>query len=236
VLAIGGSAQARKLLPKLGFQPRGTLDTFACVVRPWRQYRSRPTRTGWREIARLARNTAWCFRPIEVSERVWRAAPISDVGHLPDKAFRVPASTFCLGVRSALWLQYLLDCPVMNCSLFALSKENVPRGYFLLNEIAGQCRIADLAVDSEAPLDWEAAYRVAVATAAKRKTTCEISAVSSLPWLSDVFRSLGFHLRAQAPVMLYDPAQRLVNAPPLHLRMTDNDHCFLFDEMYPFMT
>jgi hypothetical protein len=236
VLAIGGSAYAMKLLPKLGFRPHGTFDMFARVVRPWRQYRSRPQRAGWRDIARLVRNAMWSIKPLAVSEHEWRATPASDVNDLPDQAFRVPASTFCFGVRSALWLQHLLDCPVMNCSLFTLSKANVPRGYFLLNQIAGQCRIADLAVDSEAPRDWEAAYRVAVYTAGRRKTTCEISAVSSLPWLSDALRSIGFRLRRQSQVMLYDPAQRLVNAPPLHLRMTDSDCCFLYEEMHPFLT
>jgi hypothetical protein len=236
VLAIGGTAAARKLLPKLGFRPRGALDTFARVVRPWRQYRSRSQWTGWRDIARLARNTIWSLQPPAVSERAWTATPISDVNEVPEGALRVRASAFCLGVRSPSLLKYLLDCPVMNCSLFALTKASRLRGYFLLNQRAGHCRIADLAVDSEAPPDWEAAYRVAVSTAARQKTTCEISTVSSLPWLSDIFRSLGFRLRAQAPVMLYDPAQRLVNAPPLHLRMTDNDHCFLFDELYPFLT
>src|SRR5579872_161518 len=44
VLAIGGSTHARKLLPRLGFKPCGRLDGFARVVRPWRQYRSRPRR------------------------------------------------------------------------------------------------------------------------------------------------------------------------------------------------
>jgi hypothetical protein len=38
-LAIGGSAPARNLLPRMGFKPHGTVDIFARIVRPWRQYR-----------------------------------------------------------------------------------------------------------------------------------------------------------------------------------------------------
>jgi hypothetical protein len=235
VLTIGGSAQARRLFPKLGFQPHGAFDLFARVVRPWRQYRSRPQRASCRGIARLARNTIWSLDPAAVPEHEWKAAPISDVNAVPEGALRVQSSTFCLGVRSVSFLKYLLDCPVMNCSLFTLSKANVPRGYFLLNQHAGQCRIADLAVDSEAPQDWETAYSVAASTAAGLEATCEISAVSSLPWLSDALRRIGFRLRGQAPVVLYDPARRLANAPPLHLRMTDNDYCFSYDEHYPFL-
>jgi hypothetical protein len=236
VLTIGGSAQGRKLLPKLGFLPRGTVDSFARVVRPWRQYRARPHSTGWRDIARLARNTVWSSYPPSVSAPNWTATPVSDADHLPDNAYRVPASSFCLGVRSATLLRYLLDCPAMNCSLYALAKANTPRGYFMLNQVAGQCRIIDLAVDSEAPQDWEDAYRVAASIAARQKETCEISAVSSLPWLSDAFRRIGFRLRKRSEVTLYDPAGRLVKAPPLHLRMTDNDECFLHTGSPSFLT
>jgi hypothetical protein len=236
VLGVGGSAEARGLAPKLGFRSWGTLDSFARVVRPWRQYRARPHWRGWRDIARLARNTVWSFHPPSVSAPKWSATPVSDADELPDKAYRVPASSFCLGVRSASLLQYLLDCPAMNCSLYALAKANLPRGYFMLNQVAGQCRIVDLAVDSEAPRDWEDAYSVAASIAARQKATCEISAVSSLPWLSDALRRIGFRLRKQSPVMLYDPSERLVNAPPLHLRMTDSDECFLHAGSHSFLT
>ncbi len=236
VLTIGGTVQARRLFPKLDFRHYGTLDTFARVVRPWRQHCTRPHRTGWRDLARLARNTFWSIPPPTLAEHEWMATPISDIDHLPEKAFRVAASKFCLGIRSASWLQYLLNCPVMNCSLFVLAKASLPRGYFLLNQVGGQCRIVDLAIDSESPPDWEAAYLVAVSVAAKRKTTCEISAVSSLPWLSEALRTIGFRLRGQTAVMLHDPGRRLAGAPPLHLRMTDNDACFLYSESYPYLT
>jgi hypothetical protein len=236
VLGIGGSAQARRLLPKLGFRSRGTLDSFARVVRPWRQYRAGPYGTGWRDLARLARNTIWSFHPPLYSVSEWTATPVSDADDLPDKAYRVPAASFSLGVRSASLLRYLLDCPAMNCSLYALAKADLPRGYFMLNQVAGQCRIVDLAVDSEAPRDWEDAYGVAASVAARQKATCEISAVSSLPWLSDALRRIGFRLRKQSPVLLYDPAEQLVNAPPLHLRMTDNDECFLHAGSCSFLT
>jgi len=63
VLAIGGSAQARRLLPKIGFKPYGTLEYYARVIRPFRQYRQRPRPSPLREIARLGRNTIWSMSP-----------------------------------------------------------------------------------------------------------------------------------------------------------------------------
>lgn len=236
VLAIGGSAQARKLLPRLGFKPHGTLEGFALVVRPWLQYRSRPQSTAWRDTARMARNTVWHLKWRKTSDRDWTSHPALNVSEVPETALHVQASTFSLGIRSTSGLQYLLDCPLMDCTLHVLLKAGAPLGYFLLNQVGGQCRIIDLAVASEAQQDWESAYNVAIATAFTQKTTCEITAVSSLPWLSDVFRGIGFQLRSQCPVLVLDPNQKLLNAPPLHLRMTDSDACFLYEERFPFQT
>ena len=236
LIAIGGTARARELRPLLGFQPHGAVDFFARTVRPWRQYRSRPQRAGMRDLARLARNCIWNSQPLAAPEANWQIVPISDVRRLPLKALRVKTSTMCLGVRTPSWLRYIMDCPVMECSLFVLAKAGVMRGHFLLNQVAGQCRIIDLAVESEEPADWVSAYSAAVSAALRDPRTCEILMASSLPWLSDAMREMGFRLRKRSPVMVYDPSGRLMNGPPLCLQMTDSDACFLYDEDYPFWT
>jgi hypothetical protein len=236
VLAIGGSEHARKLLPKMGFRPAGALTQFARVVRPWRQFRIRPTRAGWRDVARLGRNIRWKMQAPRGLPPGWTAAPASDLEKLPGGALRVLSATFCTGVRTASRLRWLTECPAMNCGLFILNKGQAARGYFLLFQRGGQCRIADLAVDSEARGDWLAAYRTAAFTAAEQPGTCEITAASSLPWLSDGLKSLGFQPRGDLPVAIYDPRRQLTGGPSLHLRMTDNDYCFLYSEAYPFLT
>lgn len=236
ILAIGGSPQARMLLPKLGFQCFGTFEVFALVVRPVLQYRSRPGSKGARALVHMARNIAWSLPGLWVSESEWTATPVASAKELPSGAFRVRSETFCLTSRTAEGLQYLADCPLMDCGMYSLRKADVPRGYFLLNQVGGQCRIIDLSVDSEKPTDWEGAYRAATITARKRKQTCEIVAVSSLPWLSQALGRIGFKLRKQTPVFLYDPAGKLFGGLPLHLRLTDSDDCLLYEERYPFLT
>lgn len=237
-LTIGGTEKALPIYPKLGFQHYGTLDEFALVTRPWQQHcgRPQPQRTELREIARLSRNSIWSLKALWISESNWASKQVSKAYDLPESAFRVKSSTFCLGIRSAAWLQYIADCPLMKCSLFTLFKGCNPRGYFLLNQISGQCRIIDLAVDSDVPQDWEGAYRSAVISALKQKEVSEIVAISSLPWLSEILRKIGFQHRKQNQVLIYDPAKKLLGGPPLHLRMTDNDACFLYEERYPFLT
>lgn len=236
VLAIGGSDQARKLLPRLHFRPHGMLDAFVRVVRPWRQFLMRPQRKDLKTLARLARNIAWTYQAVAMAGADWTVRRTANAWEVPKGALRVESSTFCLGVRTVADLQYLLECPVVDSSLYVISAAGEPRGYFLLIQISGHFRIADLAVDSEVPADWIAAFRAAAQTAAGDEACCEISAVSSIPWLSEGLREMGFRLRCQTPVMLYDPARRLLDAPSLHLRMTDSDACFLYDERNPFNT
>lgn len=236
VISIGGSSKARSLHPKLGLQSYGTLDLLALVARPWKQYRCDTRRSEWRKIARLARNTLWSALSNKVSRSNWTIARIENIADLPERSLRIPPRDYCLGIRSAFSLQYLMECPAMKCSLFTLSKSGVPRGYFLLNEVHGQSRIIDLTVDSESHQDWAAAYRAAVASAITNEEICEVTAASSLRWLSTELKDMGFRLRDQIPVTLYDPTSSLLRSPPLHLRMTDSDLCFLQSPDSPFLT
>ena len=236
VISVGGSPEARRLHPKLGLESYGTLDLLALVARPWKQYRCDTKRSGWRRIARLTRNTLWSALSKNAQGKDWATVSIADIADLPERGLHVASRDFCLGVRSVPSLRYLLECPAMNCSLFTLSKAGVSCGYFLLNKIGGQSRIIDLAVDSDSPQDWVGAYRAAVESAIANEEICEVTAVSSLPWLSSGLMELGFRLRAQFPVTLYDPTCSLLNSPPLHLRMTDSDLCFLHSPDSPFLT
>jgi hypothetical protein len=228
VIAIGGSVHARRLLPRLGYEPLATLDKLTMFVRPWRQFRLPSARRGWRDVARQLRNVGWSLQATTTPVRGWSSQPARSVEELPESAYRVRSTLFSMGIRSAEWVQYLLACPLMQCTAFSLIKDGTKCGYFVLNQIEDQCRIIDLAIDSEAPTDWKAAYRTAVVAAIREKATCEVSAVSSLSWLSDALKQIGFQSRGQSPVLAYDPSGKLGKAPPLLLRMTDTDQCFLY--------
>ena len=67
LLSIGGSQTTQKIMPKIGFAKRGELLTYARVLRPWRQFRTRPDNHGPRSILRLARNVAWSLGPVALS-------------------------------------------------------------------------------------------------------------------------------------------------------------------------
>jgi hypothetical protein len=237
VLAIGGSSQARRLLPKLGFKPYGTLEFYGVVIRPFRQYRHRPRPSPLREIARLGRNLMWSVPPIGSPIREWSVTCMERAGRwLDELVSQYIPGTRCVGRRSAPFVNYLLDCPAATCSLYSMSHQDLPRGYFILNEVRGQTRIVDMFLNSDEPAEWESACRLAVQTAASLASTCEVSAATSLPWLAGVFRKCGFRRCNDRPVMLYDPRRLLTNAPPLHIQMVDSDAFYLYDLSYPFLT
>ena len=233
VVAIGGSSQARKLLPKIGFRPYATFCTYACVVRPWKQFRTRPHGPAWREFARLGRNTSWSLHKVPSPPSGWSAEPAARV---EDPLPVARASTFSPGHRSAPLLNYLLACPAAACRYFRVFRDAALCGYFLLNQVAGQCRIIDLRVESDHPGDWRSAYRLAVRTASALEETCEVIVVSALPWLNEMLQQDGLRLRDERPVVLHDPHGRLAGAPPLHLQMVDSDAFFLYSRSYPFVT
>ena len=232
VVAIGGSPQARKLLPRIGFKPYGRLDTYARVIRPWQQFTSRPHGAAWREAARLGRNALWSLVQLPEPEGGWSTEPAGRAGELPAAAVQ----TFWVGRRSAEQLNYLLDCPAAACKYYRLVKNGSPRGYFLLNSVDGQCRIIAVQVDSDDPRDWRSAYRASARTAAELTPTCEITAASALPWLGEMLEQDGFRKRGEKPIVLYDPDGRLADAAPLHVQMIDSDAFFLYGKSYPFVT
>ncbi|HUI80689.1 MAG TPA: hypothetical protein VLY24_22345 [Bryobacteraceae bacterium] len=233
-IAVGGSEYAQRVLPRLKFRPHGSLEVFARVVRPWKQFRSRPRTSGWKDFARLARNTFWSLRSLP-SDSDWSALSVARADSRLD-SMQVALPLCCRTLKSADVVNYILECPAACCSLFYLLCGDRARGYFILSQLGGQCRIADLYVGSENERDWRAGCRIAARTAAESPQTCEIAAASSLPWLSRVLSEDGFRLRHVKPVMLFDPESQFENTPPGHIQMIDSDALFLGSHSDPFFT
>lgn len=236
-IAIGGSADARRVLPKLGFKPYAVVREYARVIRPVRQFRIRPRHQLWRETARLARNTIWSMAPRRPAASGWISRAVRCAPDAIDTLTQ-PGSfhDFCPGVRSAALLNYFLACPGALCRLYTVMQNSLIRGYFLFNQVAGQCRIVDLFVNSEALDDWRALYRLALDAAAQMPETCEITTVTALPSMGALLSEEGFKLRTETPAVAYDPAGYLRNSPPLNLQMVDWDVFYRYDPSFPFLT
>jgi hypothetical protein len=233
---VGGSDQAQRLLPRLGFKLQGTQRLYARVVRPWAQFRSRQISSPLREVGRLLRNAVWSLGA-KSPPAEWSAQPASTAGEELDRlTCRWRPQSYCSGKRSAALVNYLLRCPIAKADFYVIYRAGVSAGYFILNRVGGQCRIVDVFIGSEDREAWRSAYALIVQTAAAIEGVCEVAATASLPWLGEVLQSVGFRLRQEKPIFLYDPEKRFAGLPPLLIQMVDSDAFFLHDPSYPYLT
>lgn len=237
VLAPGGSAQTQAVVPKIGFNRIGYLDTYARVIRPWVQFRTYPPNQGWKAPIRLIRNAAWSFSAFSATPRDWSAARISTFD--PSMASVVDglrAGMFTPAKRSIEMLNYMLRCPGALFTAFLLFRAEQMCGYFVLSRLGGQSRITDVRVNSGNAADWRDAYGMAVRSAAEDPHTCEVMAVASCPAIADALRRNGFRLRRREPIFFLDPKNLLIREAPLNIQLLDGDECYLYDPAYPYLT
>ena len=231
-IVTGGTAATRALIPKLGFATYSCVDTFARVIRPLRQWRTRPRTSWWKDAARLLRNTAWSFARLGPLSPEWTATRVdsfAEATHTISPALTMPEH----GVD---FLNYWLRCPTTRITGYEIRRRGVRCGHFLLSQVAGQTRIADLRLSSTHVRDWQMAYRLATRTAAQDATTCEVVALASTALASAALSACGFRRRGSTPLSIYDPQGKLAAAPPLCWSFIDDDAGYLYDPAYPYIT
>jgi hypothetical protein len=206
-VAIGGSPDSRKVIPGMGYATVGSFRKFVRIVRPFRQFRRRPEPQLLRNLAKLGRNAVWSAAPIPPLPPDWS---VEKVG----QAFSLPSA------RSPELYRYLLDCPTGSLSAFVLKKGGREAGCFLLNQVDGQTRIADLQAT-----DWRGAVIAATRTAAAIPETCEIVANASLDAFAQALAQSGYHQRGEQPVFVLDKSKALAGVE-LHITPADYDDFF----------
>jgi hypothetical protein len=234
-LVVGGSDDTRAVVPRLGFQPIGDVGYFVKIVRPWRQFQTRPSEGIGRDTARLMRNTAWSIsmgpNPVPKDWSVSQVESFDNV-ELDSNAYIEHPTPW----RNAEYLNYWLRSPSASVSGFVALKEDKPRGYFLLSRVGGQTRIADVRLNSTRQDDWNAVYALAAHAAAEIPETCEIIAAASTLFSEIGLVSNGFRQRGGAPMFLFDPQKRLLDSPSIFWNMIDADAAYLHDPDHPYTT
>ncbi len=234
VLAIGGSPDAVRVFPMMGFQHCGNAEVFARVVRPWRQFRSDPYPRGWKAPLRLARSTLFSLTPLPAAPAGWTRQAVTAFDQSICSALEFDAASFTTTARSPALLNYMLGCPGAAFSGFLLRQGDGVRGYFLLSHVAGQTRIAEVRVDSERTEDWQAAFALATRQAAADPATCEILAVASIRQGIESLRRNGYRLCRHDQIFLLDPGRRLAGVPDLNLDLLVGDEAYIHVPSYPF--
>jgi hypothetical protein len=235
-LHVGGTAQARQLVPHLGLGRHAAIELFSRVLRPFRQYGIRP-QFDYKAPLRLARNVVWSLTRLPRAPRRWTAEGIDgfEDGMLPDFSRRV-GSCFTAPARGAALLNYMLRCPGARLSAYLVKEAGATRGFFVLAHVGGQTRIADLLLDSTEAGDWTAGYALALGEAARNPRTCEVTAAASTPLGKAALLDAGFRSRGYEPVWIGDPEHALPEAAPLHISMLEWDGAYLYNPSDPFLS
>ena len=213
MINIGGTEDARNVLPKMGFQARTEIRHYARVVRPWHHFRNAAHRD-WKSPLRLARDYRELSRRPPVALAARRIESFTGV---PESVFPDPSvarRVVCL--RTPESFAYFLACPAARVEPYLLERARKPVGYFLLSRVHHECRVADLWIRSPEPADWAAAYAAATEAATKDPNTTAVTAAASVP--PPVWRQTH-----SEPVFVLDPDSCLGSHQDIAVGLLEND-------------
>lgn len=230
-LTVGGSQEARPLLPKLGFRPAGVQQVWSRPLRPWPQAFHRRGVPLWKSAALLGRNWVWSRGPLIRAEE-WNAVEVERLDAPPARS----AVGFTALARPASWYDFLKHCPGVRTAFYRLEQSGSPCGSLVLARVGNQARLVDWQVELNGPQGWKALLAVAVRTARADPDAHELLTTASVPGIEDALTSNGFRPRAQKPIFLQDRGKLFVDKPPLQAHMADTDAFFLYNPSEPYST
>ncbi len=217
---IGGAPVTRQVVPRIGFRPAGEATTYAAWLRPWQEFRARPS-TG-RSVLRLLHG--WTHR-VPAHRRLsqgWDYVPVNEFDDSLESTLSTKRPwTFCQ--RTVADLNYLLRCPHLKMRGFLLRHQGRLRGYFILGSSNWEARVLDLVVDSDDDSDWRLASAAVTNAALLDSKVCRVRALSTLPILSQALAWNGYWCQYKEPIALHDPADLLSQAFPVNFQLFDGD-------------
>lgn len=237
LFAVGGSPDTCAILPKLGYRHIGDLRLYVRVLRPWLQSRTDPFRRGWKAPFRLARSFVWSRKEAPAPGPQWWSKPVPGFDASVEPLFEARSrSPYACTRRTPALMNYYLRCPAAIWSVALVLHESNPRGWYVLARVGGQCRIADIWVDSDNAADWTAAYALAGRAAALDPQVCELVASASISPAIEAAALAGFRFRRADPIFVLDPKKRFAAAPPLNVTFLESDVAYICDPSYPYLT
>jgi hypothetical protein len=226
LLAIGGSAQTRQLLPHLGFC---SIGLATCYVRPLHPARvlTPSVHPVSMLLPRFVRSVLWTLGAPSGNTDGWNVRRL-DPGELSrlEAVLPIPRSDMGVFERSQELFRYALACPIALMSLYTVERSGVPRGYFVLAFVFRQARLVDCWVDSEDSADWYAMLQCAVLQAKQHPRAAELAVWASDPAFSERLRLCGFHARGEMPVQICAPRNPELTSHTLRVQMLENDAAY----------
>jgi hypothetical protein len=223
LIGLGGSDHAQRVVQGMGFQVRQEFEVSARVTQPVRQFLKKPTKD-WRDVARLGRNLWRGIDPRGAKAEGWEARRVERFDESVDPVLPLPgfvSSTVCY--RDSGILNYLLGCPAARMQGYVVEHSGSIAGYFLLAFKQGECRIAELWVDSGKEQDWLATLMLAF----EGREGSQVSVGSSTGFTRRIAALAGFHAIARQSLYVKDPKGMLPQEMDAAISLSDTDAFFL---------
>jgi hypothetical protein len=227
LLSVGGSEATLRIVPHMGFR---RVDYVTGFARPLHPLRRKNGRSSVLPLLRVARAYAWKIIAPAARAPRWHSRPVSaqEAGQL-EPVFPVSSSRLAVLGRSVELFRYMLSCPIVPFTLYAVEHAGTLRGYFLLASAPGQVRIADCWVSSEDPDDWRALILCAVAQAYQDPQAAEVVAWANDPLLTQALLAGGFQARAHIDVQILPSKDAQLPSAPIRVQLLDNDNAYLHE-------
>jgi hypothetical protein len=229
VMTVGGTEMTLKIFPALGAKRYGMAHHYVRPLRPLRRLLGE-RKAGWRVGPRFARGLLWSLQAPSSVPAGWTGRRISadQLASIPFPRAN-PRPGMAVFERSAASLNYYLRCPSVPFELYAVEKDRLPRGYFLLAFIHRQVRIAESWVDSSDGGDWRALHLLAVHHARQRPDAVEVATMCSDQITRQSLVECGFHHRGNSELHLLDCSKRGLPGAELRVQMLEGDEAYLHD-------
>jgi hypothetical protein len=228
--AVGATAQAQAVFPRLGFEQKPNLAILRKVLAPL--HRLRTTGQG------LFRK--WAGTALDVAS-VWRARarPVPQIAELrsaptfteeTDGLLRQSSRRIVACQRDHLLLNYFLRCPLPGFSGWTIHRSQRMIGYAILkitpNGRAQLGKIVDCWLDTEDPSCWQAAV-AALVDRLRVLSADSVTCYATTPNLHAALLWNGFAKSGESNVYFRDKQQSLPRDLPFGLSMLDADHAIL---------
>ena len=222
MINIGGTAKARAVLPRMGFDLREQRYTYTRVLRPWHHFAARPK--DWKAPWRLARDYGELAFPLRAGAQSLTTRRVDSFQGVAAETFPDPAVTGqVVCARTPQLLDYFLACPAARMEAWLLEHAERPAGYIVLSRVGGECRIADLWLRSAEAHLWASAYNAAATAALRDHATTEVTAAASVSLPMEALRQAGYRKISIEPVFVRDPGGLLRGRNDLALSLAEND-------------
>ena len=224
-IGIGGSDQAQRVLPRMGFSKYRSVRLYSRVIRP-AAHLVKVRGYGPGAWPRLGRDYKELFRG--------RVSGTDDVQAIPCKTFEAgkdpyPDPVIAAGSvfeHTAESLNYIMQCPV-HMEAYRLQFRGNPWGYCVLSRIGNQCRVANMWVQSSRAEDWSKALSRITQLAAADRGCTEVQVCTSLPLLDSALIESGFRTPFDFPLWVYKPQMPVLQGGEVSVTFTENDGFYL---------